>query len=134
MTDYDPKPTAVHQQERLDDDSGTNWLGWIIGLLVLAAIVWALFYFLDVDQTEEGNLELPSISVEGGDIDLPEFDVETGSLDVDLPSISVEGGDVDMRPAAEGCEADDISAADCVIPDVDVDVDVDADVDVDEPR
>ena len=115
MTDYDPKPTAVHQQERYDDaDGGTNWLGWIIGLLVLGAIVWFLFYFFDVDQTEEGNLEMPKVSVEGGDVDLPKFDVDAGEIDVDLPSIDVDvdGGDIDVRGAAEGAEADDISGVD----------------------
>ena len=148
MTDYDPKPTAYHQQERIDDEkSGMGWLGWLIGLLVLGAIVWFLFFFFDVDQTQEGNLELPNVEISGGDIDLPKFDVDAGEIDVDLPTVDVDvsGGDIDVRGAAEGAEADDISGVDGTVnadsqpglqpEDVDVpDVDVDVDVDVDEPQ
>ena len=115
MTDYDPKPTAYHTQEiAVEEKSGIGWLGWLIGLLILAAIIWFLFFFFDVDQTEEGNLELPEVSVEGGDVDLPKFDVDAGEIDVDLPTIDVDvsGGDIDVRGAAEGAEADDISGVD----------------------
>ena len=134
MTDYDPKPTAYHQQEAIDDGKGgLGALGWIIGLLVLGAIIWALFLFLDVDQTSEGNLELPTVSVEGGDVDLPEFDVDTADVDVTLPKVELDvtPGSVDVDLPKEGPEADDISPLDGAAPDVDVDVDVDVE---DDPR
>ena len=127
MTDYDPKPTAVHQQERYDDDSGGGALKWILGLLALAAVIAIAFIFFDVDKTEDGNLELPSVDVSGGDIDLPEFDVDAADIDVDLPSVDldVEGGDIDVDLPNEGNEADDISALDGEMMDGNVDVGLD---------
>ena len=138
MTDYDPKPTAVHQQERYDDNNGSSIWKWLIPLLVLGAIIAFLVIFFDVDQTKEGNLDV-DVNAE-----LPEFDVDAADVDIDMPEVtlpkisveggSIEGGDIDVTLPKEGCEGDDISAADCVVPDVDVDVDMDADVDVNDPQ
>ena len=120
MTDYDPKPTAYHTQES-DVDDGNGILGWIIGLLILAAILAALWWFfrpqvdVDLPQVSGGDVDvsvnpadidvdLPRINVEGGDVDVgregrqevevPDVDIEGG--DIDLPEVSVEGGDVDL--------------------------------------
>ena len=125
MTDYDPKPTAVHQQERYDDNDGGGALKWIIGLLVLAAIIAVAFIFFDVDKTEDGNFELPSVDVSGGDVDLPEFDVDAADIDVDLPSVRVEGGDIDVDLPEEGNERDDISDLDGEMMDGNIDVGAD---------
>lgn len=64
-------------------------LGIIAGLL----IVMGLFFFFDVDQTQEGSL--PEVEVSGGE--LPEFDVEAGDVEVGstertvtLPTIDIE--------------------------------------------
>ena len=125
MNDYN-KPTAHHTTA----DVPEGWGKYIIGGLILAAIVVGLILFLDVDQVEEGNLEMPRVSVEGGDVDLPEFDVETADVDVRLPrvDVDVEGGELDVDLPKEGTEADDISPVDGMI-DENVDVDVDVDVD-----
>ena len=53
----------------------------IIALSAAAVVVAAgLFYFVEVDQTQETRLPDVDVSVEGGQA--PEFDVETGEVEV----------------------------------------------------
>lgn len=69
-------------------------IGIIAGLLV----VLGLFFFFDVDQTQDGSL--PEVEVTGGE--LPEYDVEAGDVDVGttevtttLPTIDIESPEED---------------------------------------
>lgn len=67
-------------------------LGIIAGLLV----VLGLFFFFDVDQTQEGAL--PEVEVSGGQ--LPEYDVEAGDVEVGetqvtLPTIDIQSPEED---------------------------------------
>lgn len=117
--------TEYHNQA----DGKEGWGKYIIGGLILAAITVGLILFFDVDQTKEGNITMPKISVEGGDVTMPEFDVDAADVDIKLPSVDVDvtPGSVEIDLPKEGTEADDISALDGAmenIPDVDVDVDV----------
>lgn len=78
-----------------------------------AAVIVAAgaFYFIDIDQTQEGKLPNVDISVEGGQA--PEYDVTTGSVDigttekkVTVPTVSLEEKNVtvptlEIQPAKE---------------------------------
>ena len=110
MTDYDPKPTAVHQQERYDDNDGGGIGRWLWPLLLLLGVLAALYWFFQprVDM----DVDMPRVEVEGGDIDA-DMSINPADIDVDLPSIDIDGGDVDMN--REGRQ-------DVDLPDVDVDV------------
>ena len=88
----------------------------LLNLLAVPALGLALTA-CDVEKTDDGNLELPSVDVHGGDVDAPEYDVQGPDVDVrggSMPEVDVKGGSM---------------------PSVDVDLpkDHDADGDHDEP-
>ena len=68
-------------------------LGIIAGLL----IVMGLFFFFDVDQTQEGSL--PEVEVSGGE--LPEFDVEAGDVEVGSTERTVTLPTIDIQSPEE---------------------------------
>ena len=125
MTDYDPKPTAYHTT---DNDvvvkDGNGAMGWIIGLLILAAILAALWWFFkpEVDM----DVDLPRVEVEGGDVDA-DMSINPVDIDVDLPEVEVRGGDVDVtREGRQDVDVPDVDVevegGDIDMPEVDVDV------------
>ena len=73
-------PTRDPYVDRPNDGS-PKWIGWVIGLLLVAALVIALFFAF------------------GGDADV---DTEPGSVDVEAPSsdVDVDAPDVDGAPPA----------------------------------
>ncbi|RFC62442.1 hypothetical protein DYI37_16590 [Fulvimarina endophytica] len=72
-------------------------IGAIVAVIVVVVAAYFLFFFVDVDQTQEG--ELPSVSVEGGQ--MPEADVQTGDVDVGTEEVTVDVPTVDVTPAPE---------------------------------
>lgn len=65
----------------------------------------------EFQQTDEGNLDMPDVDVEGGDLDMPNFEqteegnVDLPDVDVDVPDVDV---DMDVDPAVEG-DADEVN-------------------------
>ena len=94
-------PTRDPYVDRPNDGS-PKWIGWVIGLLLVAALVIALFFAFggdaDVD-TEPGSVdvEAPSSDV---DVDAPDVDVES-------PDVDVDPGSVDIDPADAEADASD---------------------------
>jgi hypothetical protein len=93
-----------------DPDRGSNAWVWVVGLLVLVALVIAAFFLLggdaDVD-TEPGSvdIEMPQTDV---DVNAPDVNVE--SPDITMPEVNIEGGEfepggLEVNPAPEA-EAD----------------------------
>lgn len=85
----------------------------VIGGLAAIVVIAAGFYFIDIDQTEEGSLPDVDVSVEGGN--LPEFEATTGSInlteeevDVTVPKVEVTTEEktltvpgIEVKPASE---------------------------------
>ena len=78
-------------------------LGYVLGAIVIALLVAFGIYFVDVDQTQEGELPDVDVSVEGGQ--LPEADAEVGDIDVGTEEVEVEVPTVDIQsPEEEAAE------------------------------
>ncbi len=78
-------------------------LGYVLGAIVIALLVAFGIYFVDVDQTQEGELPDVDVSVEGGQ--LPEADAEVGDIDVGTEEVEVEVPTVDVQsPEEEAAE------------------------------
>lgn len=72
-------------------------IGAIVAVIVVVVAAYFLFFFVDVDQTQEG--ELPEVTVEGGQ--MPEADVQTGDVEVGSEEVTVDVPTVDVEPAPE---------------------------------
>ena len=70
-------------------------VGAIIAIIAVVAVAYFLFFFVDVDVTQEGSL--PEVNVEGGQ--LPEADVNTGDISVGTEEKTVEVPTIDVTPA-----------------------------------
>jgi hypothetical protein len=74
------------------------WMAWIVGLVVIAALVIGGFFLFggDVDSDTEGefDVQVPEADV---DIDGPDVDVETPDVNIDPGSVDVQGGDADAE-------------------------------------
>jgi len=86
------------------DDEGNSWWKWLLGLLLILALVIAGFFLLggDVDgDVDPGNvdIEVPEVDV---DVDAPDVDVEVPDVDVD-----VDGGDVDIEDGDAEADVDE---------------------------
>ena len=75
-------------------------MGWIIALVVIAALVAAAFAFglINIDQTK--TAALPDIKVETSGGQAPAFDIDTAKVDVgtkkttvEVPTLSVDKAD-----------------------------------------
>lgn len=65
-----------------------------VGVVVLALVGIAAFYFIDIDQTQEGRLPDVKVEVEGGQ--LPEVDVKTGDVNVGQKDVTVKVPEVSV--------------------------------------
>ena len=80
--------------------------GSIVAIVIVAALVIiGLFYFIDVDQTQEA--QLPNVTGEGGQ--MPEADVETGSVDVTTEEKTVTVPDIDVNTEERTVTGPDVS-------------------------
>ena len=77
--------------------------GWIVAILIIAALVVAAFAFglIDIDQTKE--TKLPDVSISTTDGQAPAFDVDTAKVDVgtkeqsiDVPTVKVDTKKTDI--------------------------------------
>ncbi|WP_185804688.1 hypothetical protein [Pontivivens nitratireducens] len=68
-----------------------------IGIIVAVLVVLGLFFFFDMDQTQDG--ELPNVEVTGGE--MPEYDVEAGDVDVGTTERTVTVPTVDIESPEE---------------------------------
>lgn len=66
----------------------------IATVLAVTVLAFGLFYFVDIDQTEEAKLPDVDVTVEGGN--LPEYKVETGSVDVGTKKTTIKVPEVNM--------------------------------------
>lgn len=73
--------------------------GWLIALLVIAALVVAAFAFglIDIDQTKQAKLPDVEVNTEGGQA--PSFDVDTADVDVGTKKETIEVPTVDVDRA-----------------------------------
>ena len=78
----------------------SSTMGWIIALVVIAALVAAAFAFglINIDQTK--TAALPDIKVETSGGQAPAFDIDTAKVDVgtkkttvEVPTLSVDKAD-----------------------------------------
>ncbi|MFN3225047.1 MAG: hypothetical protein ACE360_02210 [Hyphomicrobiales bacterium] len=69
-------------------------IGAVLGVVALAVVAYGVFYFVDVEQTQEARMPTVEVEVEGGQA--PEFDVETGSVDIGTTTQTVEVPDVEV--------------------------------------
>jgi hypothetical protein len=69
--------------------------GTLIAIVALALVAIGAFYFVDIDQTQEGRAPDVDVSVEDPG-QLPEYDVETGDIDVNTQEKTVTVPDVDV--------------------------------------
>jgi hypothetical protein len=72
--------------------------GLLIAILAIAIVAIGAFYFVDVDQTQEGRMPDVDVSVEDPG-QAPDYDVETGDVDVGTERKTIEVPDVDVTPA-----------------------------------
>jgi len=68
------------------DGGDKKWLAWLLGLLVIAALVIGAFFLFDDDSDDPNDV----------DVDVPAVDVTTP--DVDAPDVDVDAPDVDVDP------------------------------------
>ena len=68
-----------------------------IGIIVAVLVVLGLFFFFDMDQTQDG--ELPNVEVTGGE--MPEYDVEAGDVDVGTTERTVTVPTIDLESPEE---------------------------------
>ena len=99
----------THTDDRsLHGDRGPGtpkWVAWVIGLIVAAVVIIALFFALggdaDVDA-EPGSVDVEAPDVDA-DVDAPDVDVEAPDVDVD---VDAEPGSVDVDDADAEADAD----------------------------
>lgn len=68
-----------------------------IGIVVAVLVVLGLFFFFDLNQTQDG--ELPNVEVTGGE--MPEYDVEAGDVDVGTTERTVTVPTIDLESPEE---------------------------------
>ncbi|QIK41151.1 hypothetical protein [Pontivivens nitratireducens] len=68
-----------------------------IGIIVAVLVVLGLFFFFDLNQTQDG--ELPNVEVTGGE--MPEYDVDAGDVDVGTTERTVTVPTVDLESPEE---------------------------------
>jgi hypothetical protein len=68
-----------------------------IGIVVAVLVVLGLFFFFDLNQTQDG--ELPNVEVTGGE--MPEYDVEAGDVDVGTTERTVTVPTIDIESPEE---------------------------------
>lgn len=74
----------------------------IVAVVVVVAVGIGAYYFVDIDQTQQGSLPDVNVDVEGGE--LPEYDVETGNIELDTTQETIEVPDVDIRTTEQTIE------------------------------
>jgi len=74
-----------------------------IGIVAALLVILGLFFFFDLEQTQEGSL--PSVEVTGGEV--PEFDVEAGDVEVGTTERTITVPTIDLEsPEEENAEGE----------------------------
>lgn len=97
MAEYDTTRDATGRPVVVEKKS--SW-GWLIALLVVAAIVAALFAFGVIDLDADAG-KIPDVNVTTSGGEAPSVDASVADVDVGTEEKTIEVPTVDVQPAGE---------------------------------